>query len=101
MEDRPMIAHTPVSGVWSSADGRISLELRLDGAFTETHAALSEAFTGVYVLVGEKLKLFEDSGAVATGRLAHGRLSISEDEPSLSATKPLYCSCPVSAGLWG
>ena len=99
-----MIAHTPVSGVWSSPDGRISLELRLDGTFSEQHAALHEAFTGVYVLLGEKLKLFEDSGAVATGRLADGRLSIGEeepDEPSIRGGSPLYCKCPVSAGLWG
>lgn len=98
-----MIAHTPVSGVWSSPDSRISLELRLDGTFTERHADLSEAFTGVYVLVGEKLKLFEDGGAVAAGRLTHGRLSIGEeepDEPSIPGANPLYCDCPVSAGLW-
>lgn len=99
-----MIAHTPVSGVWSSPDGRITLELRLDGTFSERHAALRDSFTGVYVLVGEKLKLFENSGAVATGRLAHGRLSLGEeepDEPSLGPDKPLYCECPASAGLWG
>jgi hypothetical protein len=71
-----MIDHLPVSGVWSSPDGRFSLELRPDGRFVEIHANPDGVFTGAYVLVGETLKLFEDHGAVVTGRLAEGRLSL-------------------------
>jgi Agrobacterium tumefaciens protein Atu4866 len=71
-----LVRHMPVSGVWTSPDGRISLELRPDGRFVETRDKPFNLFTGVYVLMGETLKLFEDSGAVATGTLADGRLSI-------------------------
>ena len=71
-----MVPHVPVSGVWTSPDGGISLELRPNGRFVETRAKPFNLFTGVYVLMGETLKLFEDSGAVATGTLADGRLSI-------------------------
>lgn len=71
-----MVPHVPVSGVWTSPDGGISLELRPNGRFVETRARPFNLFTGVYVLMGETLKLFEDSGAVATGTLADGRLSI-------------------------
>jgi hypothetical protein len=71
-----MVPHVPVSGVWTSPDGGISLELRPDGRFVETRARPFNLFTGVYLLMGETLKLFEDSGAVVTGTLADGRLSI-------------------------
>jgi len=71
-----MVPHVPVSGVWTSPDGGISLELRPDGRFIETRDKPFNLFTGVYVLMGQTLKLFEDSGAVATGKLADGRLSI-------------------------
>lgn len=71
-----IIPHRPVAGVWTSSDGRVSLELRADGRFIETRSDLSDAFTGVYVLVGETLKLFEDHGAVVSGRLVDGRLSL-------------------------
>ena len=71
-----MVPHVAVSGVWTSPDGGISLELRPNGRFVETRARPFNLFTGVYVLMGETLKLFEDSGAVATGTLSDGRLSI-------------------------
>lgn len=71
-----VVPHQPVSGVWTSPDGRVSLELRTDGRFVETRADLSDAFTGVYILVGETLQLFEDRGAVISGKLFEGRLSL-------------------------
>lgn len=71
-----VVPHRSVSGVWTSPDGRVSLELRADGRFVETRADLANAFTGVYVLVGESLKLFEDHGAVISGKLVDGRLSL-------------------------
>ena len=71
-----VVPHQPVSGVWTSSDGRVSLELRADGRFVETRADLAEAFAGAYVLIGETLKLFEDHGAVISGKLVDGRLSL-------------------------
>jgi hypothetical protein len=76
MMTSPVLPHVPVSGVWTSPDGHICLELRPDGRFVETRDDLPEVFTGVYVLVGETLKLFEDHGAVVSGKLAGGRLSL-------------------------
>ena len=72
----PIVPHRSVSGVWSSPDGHICLELRADGRFTETRDDVADVFTGVYVLVGETLKLFEDRGAVVSGKLVDGRLSL-------------------------
>ncbi|WP_343698583.1 Atu4866 domain-containing protein [Caulobacter sp.] len=71
-----IVPHIPVAGVWTSPDGRISLELRADGRFIETHGGFLDVFTGVYVLEGETLKLFEDRGAVIEGTLVDGRLSL-------------------------
>lgn len=71
-----IVPHIPIAGVWSSPDGRVSLELRADGRFIETHDGLADVFTGVYVLAGETLKLFEDRGAVVCGALRDGRLSL-------------------------
>jgi len=71
-----IVPHIPVAGVWTTPDGQISLELRADGRFIETHADLADVFTGVYVLVGQTLKLFEDQGAVISGALVDGRLSL-------------------------
>lgn len=71
-----IVPHIPVAGVWTSADGHVSLELRADGRFIETRDDFADVFTGVYVLVGERLKLFEDRGAVISGTLVDGRLSL-------------------------
>lgn len=71
-----IVPHIPVAGVWTSPDGHISLELRADGRFIETRDDFADVFTGVYVLVGETLKLFEDHGAVVSGTLSNGRLSL-------------------------
>lgn len=71
-----IVPHQPVSGVWTSPDGHICLELRADGRFIETHDGFADPFTGVYILVGETLKLFEDRGAVVSGKLVDGRLSL-------------------------
>ena len=71
-----IVPHIPVAGVWISPDGHISLELRADGRFIETRDDFADVFTGVYVLVGETLKLFEDHGAVVSGTLSNGRLSL-------------------------
>lgn len=76
MTTTAVVPHRSVSGVWTSPDGRASLELRTDGRFVETRADLANAFTGVYVLVGESLKLFEDRGAVISGKLVDGHLSL-------------------------
>lgn len=71
-----IVPHVPVAGVWTSPDGHICLELRADGRFIETRDDHADVFTGVYVLVGETLKLFEDRGAVVSGALVNGRLSL-------------------------
>jgi hypothetical protein len=71
-----IVPHIPVAGVWTSPDGHISLELRADGRFIETRDDFADVFTGSYVLVGERLKLFEDRGAVISGTLVDGRLSL-------------------------
>jgi len=71
-----IVPHIPVAGVWTSPDGHVSLELRADGRFIETRDDFADVFTGVYVLVGETLKLFEDQGAVICGTLSNGRLSL-------------------------
>jgi hypothetical protein len=49
-----MVPHVPVSGIWTSPDGGISLELRPNGRFIETRAKPFNLFTGVYVLIGER-----------------------------------------------
>ncbi|WP_354068662.1 Atu4866 domain-containing protein [Caulobacter sp. 1776] len=71
-----IVPHIPVAGVWTSPDGHVCLELRADGRFIETRDDFADVFTGVYVLVGETLKLFEDQGAVVSGTLSNGRLSL-------------------------
>ena len=80
-----MISRT-LSGVWTTADGQIRLELRPDGRFDESHDGQPAVFTGRYVLDGEHLHLFEESGGVAFGRLVDGRLSIGAGAPTLAAT---------------
>ncbi|KQY27339.1 hypothetical protein ASD21_14935 [Caulobacter sp. Root1455] len=94
-----------VSGVWASANGAVSLELRLDGRFEEHHDG-ELVFEGHYELVGDDVRLFEDGGGQLAGRLTEGRLSLTpppraqrrrhpghgqkHGRPSLHASHPLY-----------
>ncbi len=64
-----------VSGVWASADGGVSLELRPDGRFDERHDG-ELVFAGHYELIGDDIRLFEDGGGQLSGRLTEGRLSL-------------------------
>ena len=86
-----------ISGVWASANGAVSLELRLDGRFEERHDG-EPVFEGHYELTGDDVRLFEDGGGQLSGRLTEGRLSLvppprahrPQRRPSLGEPHPLY-----------
>jgi hypothetical protein len=89
------------SGVWASANGAVSLELRLDGRFEEHHDG-ELVFEGHYELIGDDVRLFEDGGGQLKGRLTEGRLSLTpppraqrrtrpgQGRPSIREPQPLY-----------
>jgi len=92
------------SGVWASANGAVSLELRLDGRFEEHHDG-ELVFEGHYELIGDDVRLFEDGGGQLKGRLTEGRLSLTpppsterrhprhrrgHGRSSIHASQPLY-----------
>lgn len=90
-----------VSGVWASANGAVSLELRPDGRFEERHDG-ELVFAGHYELIGDDVRLFEDGGGQLSGRLTEGRLSLTpppraqrrsrhdQGRSSIRAPHPLY-----------
>ena len=77
------------SGVWASANGAVSLELRLDGRFEEHHDG-ELVFEGHYELIGDDVRLFEDGGGQLKGRLTEGRLSLAPPPRAQRRRHPVY-----------
>ncbi|WP_420854919.1 Atu4866 domain-containing protein [Shinella kummerowiae] len=67
------VAH-PYAGLWVTKDGHIRHELRPDGRYVEARGTRERAYLGRYVVTGDHIDYWDDTGFTADGDFVNGVL---------------------------
>ena len=64
----------PYVGMWVTADGRIRHELQPNGRYDEARGTRESAYQGRYVVTGNHIEYWDDTGFTADGEFIDGIL---------------------------